>query len=76
MVLWLTYAARPVRRPALINSEPPLAVPRPPADQSAPLSVMRAMDRQTRHEIWLLALGTVLVEVPVVAIAALVIFTR
>jgi hypothetical protein len=28
------------------------------------------MDQQTRHEIWLLALGTIVVEAPFVAIAA------
>ena len=30
------------------------------------------MDSQSRREIWVLAIGTVLVELPVVAIAALV----
>jgi hypothetical protein len=34
------------------------------------------MDAQTKREIWLLALGTIIVEVPVVAIAALMILTR
>jgi hypothetical protein len=31
------------------------------------------MDSQTRHEIWLLAIGMVIVEAPIVAIAALAI---
>jgi hypothetical protein len=31
------------------------------------------MDRQTKHEIWLLAIGTIIFEVPVVAVAALAI---
>jgi hypothetical protein len=29
------------------------------------LSVKRSMDAQTKREIWLLALGTIIVEVPV-----------
>jgi hypothetical protein len=29
------------------------------------------MDQQTRHEIWLLALGTIVVEAPFIAIAPL-----
>jgi hypothetical protein len=33
------------------------------------------MDKQTKHEIWLLALGTLAVEAPI-AIAALAILTR
>jgi hypothetical protein len=28
------------------------------------------MDQQTRHEIWILALGTIVVEAPFIAIAA------
>ena len=40
-------------------------------DRFARRCVMRAMDRQTKHEIWLLALGTAILEVPV-AIAAFV----
>jgi hypothetical protein len=32
------------------------------------------MDRQTKHEIWLLAIGTIIFEVPVVAVAALAIW--
>ena len=31
------------------------------------------MDRQTKHEIWLLAIGTIIFEAPFVAIAALAI---
>jgi hypothetical protein len=31
----------------------------------------RFMDKQTRHEIWLLAIGTIMIEAPFVAIAAL-----
>jgi hypothetical protein len=34
------------------------------------------MDAQTKREIWLLAIGTALIEVPVVAIAALVILSH
>ncbi len=30
------------------------------------------MDRQTKHEIWLLAIGTFIVEVPVAALAVVV----
>jgi hypothetical protein len=34
------------------------------------------MDMQTKHEIWLLAIGTILIEVPLAAIAAVAIFSR
>jgi hypothetical protein len=44
-------------------------------DRFARRCVMRAMDRQTKHEIWLLALGTAILEVPV-AIAAFVILSQ
>lgn len=37
------------------------------------MRVKRPMDTQTKREIWLLALGMIIVEVPVVAIAALVV---
>jgi hypothetical protein len=33
------------------------------------------MDKQTRHEIWLLAIGTIIVEIPV-AFAAFVILSH
>jgi hypothetical protein len=33
------------------------------------------MDKQTKHEIWLLALGTLVLEAPI-AVAALAILTR
>jgi hypothetical protein len=39
------------------------------------LSVTRSMDTQTKREIWLLALGTIIVEVPV-AFAAFVVFSH
>jgi hypothetical protein len=35
-----------------------------------------AMDAQTNREIWLLTIGTIIVEVPVVMIAALATLTR
>jgi hypothetical protein len=38
--------------------------PRSP-ERSMPLSAKRSMDAQTKREIWLLALGTIIVEVPV-----------
>jgi hypothetical protein len=34
-----------------------------------PLSVGRSMDTQTKREIWLLAIGTALVELPAAVIA-------
>jgi hypothetical protein len=34
------------------------------------------MDKETKHEIWILALGTAALELPVVMIAALMIFAR
>jgi hypothetical protein len=39
------------------------------------LSVTRSVDRKTKREIWLLALGTIIVEVPV-AFAAFVVFSH
>jgi hypothetical protein len=33
------------------------------------------MDQQTKHEIWLLALGTILIEAPFVAVAAVLILS-
>ena len=39
------------------------------------LSVTRSMDTQTKREIWLLALGTIIVEVPV-AFAAFAVFSH
>jgi hypothetical protein len=41
-----------------------------------PLRVGRFMDRQTKREIWLLAVGTIMVEVPVAAIAVLAILSH
>jgi hypothetical protein len=34
------------------------------------------MDTQTKREIWLLTIGTIIVEMPVVAIAAMAILSR
>ena len=34
-----------------------------------PLSVGRSMDPQTKREIWLLAIGTALIEAPLIALA-------
>jgi hypothetical protein len=34
------------------------------------------MDSQSKREIWFLAIGTILVEMPIVAIAALVLATH
>jgi hypothetical protein len=34
------------------------------------------MDTQTKREIWLLTIGTIIVEVPVIAIAAMAISSR
>jgi hypothetical protein len=46
------------------------------AERSMPLRIEEFMDRQTKHEIWLLAIGTIMVEVPVAAIAVLAILAR
>lgn len=46
------------------------------SDRSASLRVGLPMDRQSKREIWLLAIGTIIFEVPVVAIAALAILAR
>jgi hypothetical protein len=35
-----------------------------------------SMDKQTKHEIWLLALGTILVEAPLAAMAAVIILSH
>ena len=45
-------------------------------DRPGSLRVRQYMDKQTKREIWLLAIGTILAEVPVVAIAAFVILSR
>jgi hypothetical protein len=34
------------------------------------------MDKQTKHEMWFLAIGTAVLEVPVVAIIALMVLTH
>jgi len=39
------------------------------------LRVRQSMDTQTRREIWLLALGTIIIEVPA-AFAAFAVFTH
>jgi hypothetical protein len=44
-------------------------------ERSMSLSVRRSMDTQTKREIWLLALGTIIVEVPV-AFAAFAVFSH
>jgi hypothetical protein len=36
-----------------------------------PLRALGFMDHQTKHEIWVLAIGTILIEAPFVAMAAL-----
>jgi hypothetical protein len=48
---------------------------RDPLERSMTLSVRRSMDMQTRREIWLLTLGTIIVEVPV-AFAAFAVFSH
>jgi hypothetical protein len=40
-----------------------------PLERSMSLRVRRSMDTQTKREIWLLALGTAIVEAPFVTIA-------
>jgi hypothetical protein len=35
-----------------------------------------SMDKQTKHEIWLLALGTILIEAPLVAMATVIILSH
>jgi len=44
-------------------------------ERSMSLRVRRSMDTQTKREIWLLTLGTIIVEVPV-AFAAFAVFTH
>jgi hypothetical protein len=34
------------------------------------------MDKETKHEIWIVALGTIIAEVPLVLIATMMIFTH
>jgi hypothetical protein len=49
-------------------------IPRP-LERSMSLSVRRSMDTQTKREFWLLALGTIIVEMPV-ALAAFAVFSH
>jgi hypothetical protein len=51
------------------NRAEPCAANARPLERSMSLSVRRSMDTQTKREIWLLALGTIIVEMPFVAIA-------
>jgi hypothetical protein len=44
-------------------------------ERSMSLSVVRSMDTQTKREIWLLALGTIIIEAPV-AFAVFAVFSH
>jgi hypothetical protein len=45
-------------------------------ERSQPLSVGGTVDNQTKHEIWVIALSTAILEAPAVAIIALAILAH
>ncbi len=59
----------PEQQPGAELPVPRLAAGRASPERSRPLSVGEAMDKETKREILLLALGTALLEAPFVAIA-------
>ena len=62
------------RRAPKPNSRPVLASPL--VERSRPLSIGDAMDKETKREILILTIGTILFEAPFVALAALTVLSH
>ena len=71
---------RPQGRPGTAGDGPPSQQPAvlasPLVERSRPLSVGEAMDKETKREILILTIGTILFEAPFVALAALTVLSH
>ena len=57
-------------------SQKPAVIASPSVERSRPLSVGEAMDKETKREILILTVGTILFEAPFVALAALTVLSH